>query len=75
MVQGDNLLEVNSESELEEEVDMSYNELTSFCRQLLEKYELLKKDNKKMKNNFDSLLKEKDSFQTKLENISKKMTC
>ena len=54
MVQGDNSLEVNSESELEEDVDMSYDELESFCQQLLEKYELLKKDNKKMKNKFDS---------------------
>jgi len=69
MVQGDNPLEVNSESELEEDVDMSYNELASFCQQLLEKYNMLKKDNKKLKNKFDSMLKEKDSFQNKLECI------
>ena len=43
MVQGDNPLEVNSESELDEDVDMSYDELASFCQQLLEKYDLLKK--------------------------------
>ena len=30
MVQGDNPLEVNTESELDEDVDMSYDELTSF---------------------------------------------
>ena len=30
MVQGDNPLEVNSESELEEDIDMSYDELESF---------------------------------------------
>ena len=50
---------------------MTYDELESFCQQLLEKYEFLKKDNKKLKNKFDSLLKEKDSFQNKLECISK----
>ena len=32
---------------------------------------MLKKDNKKLKNKFDSMLKEKDSFQNKLECISK----
>ena len=31
MVQGDNPLEVNTESELEEDDDMSYDELESFC--------------------------------------------
>ena len=71
MVQGDNPLEVNTESELEEDVDMSYDELASFCQQLLEKYDILKKDNKKMKNKFDAMLNEKDSFQEKFENISK----
>ena len=55
MVQGDNPLAVNSESELDEDVDISYDDLASFCQQLLEKYELLKKDNKKLKNKFDSL--------------------
>ena len=57
MVQGDNPLEVNSQSELEEDVDISYDELESFCQQLLKKYDMLKRDNKKMKNKFDSLLK------------------
>ena len=59
-VQGDNPFEVNSESELEEDVDMPYNELASFCQQLLEKYDMHKKENKKMKNKFDSFLKEKN---------------
>ena len=36
MVQGDNPLEVNFESELEEDIDMSYDELASFCQKLLE---------------------------------------
>ena len=70
MVQGDNPLEVNSESELDEDVDMSYYELALFCQQLLKKYDLLKKDNKKLKNKYDSILKEKDSFQNKFEIIS-----
>ena len=69
MVQGDNPLEVTTESEVEEDVDMPYNELASFCQQLLEKYELLKKDNKKMKNKFDCMLKEKDSFCLNGKNI------
>ena len=38
-----NPLEVTTESEIEEDVEMPYNELASFCQQLLEKYELLKK--------------------------------
>ena len=56
MVQG----EVNSESELDEDVDMSYDELASFCQQLLEKYDLLKKDNKKLKNKYESISKENE---------------
>ena len=32
MVQGDNPLEVNSESELDEDIDMSYDELATFCQ-------------------------------------------
>ena len=71
MVQGDNLLEVNTESEVEEDVDMSYDELESFCQQLLEKYDMLRKENKKMKNKIDCMLKEKDSFQTRFENVLK----
>ena len=70
MVQGDNPLEVTAKSEVEEN-DMSYDELTSFCQQLLEKYDMLRKDNKKMKNKFDCMLKEKDSLQDKLECFSK----
>ena len=50
MIQGDNPLKVNSEFELDEDIDMSYDELASFCQQLLEKYDLLKKDHKKLKN-------------------------
>ena len=42
MVQGDDPLEVNSESEVKEDFDMSYDELASFCQKLLEKYNLLK---------------------------------
>ena len=56
MVQGDNPLEVNSKSKLEEDIDMSYDELATFCQKLLEKY--------------DSILKEKYSFQNKIECIS-----
>ena len=57
MVQGDNPLEVNTESELDEDVDMSYDELTLFCQQLLGKYNMLKKDNEKMKNKIDCMIK------------------
>ena len=64
-------LEVTTESEVDEDVDMSYDELTSFCQQLLEKYDMLRKD-KKMKNKIDCMSKEKDSFQTRFENVSKK---
>ena len=71
MVQGDNPLEVNTEFELEEDVDMSYDELELFCQQLLEKYDMLGKENKKMKNKIDCMLKEKDSFQTRFENVLK----
>ena len=60
MVQGDNPLEVNSESELDEDVDMLYDDLASFCQQLLEKYDLLKKDFKRLKNKYESISKEKD---------------
>ena len=71
MVQRDDPLEVNSESELDEDVDMSFDEITLFCQQLLEKSDLLKKDNKSLKNKYDSISKEKDSFQNKYECISK----
>ena len=50
MVQGDNPLEVNTESELDDEDNnMSYDELSTFCQLLLEKYDKLKKDNKNFK--------------------------
>ena len=39
IVQGNNPLELNSESEIDEDVDMSYDDLASFCQQLLEKYD------------------------------------
>ena len=67
MVQGDNFLEINSESEPDEDVDLSYDELALFCQQLLEKYDLLKKDHKRLKNKYESISKAKDSFQNKLE--------
>ena len=35
MVQGDNPLEVNSESELEEDIDMSYDDLHLFVKSFL----------------------------------------
>ena len=53
MVQGDNPLEINSESKLDEDVDMSYDELTLFCQQLLKKYDLLKNDHKRLKNKYE----------------------
>ena len=37
MVQGDDLLEVNFKYELEEDIDMPYDELASFCQKVLEK--------------------------------------
>ena len=60
MVQGDNPLEVNTEFELEEDVDMPYDELASFYQQLLEKYDMSKKDNKNLKKKVDCMLKEND---------------
>ena len=45
--QGDDPLEVNSESELEEDIHMSNDELASFCQKLLKKYDLLKIENEK----------------------------
>ena len=58
-------LEVNSKSELEEDIDMPYDELASFCQKLLEKYDLLKIENDKLKKENTSLLKENDSFKNK----------
>ena len=58
MIQGDDPLEVNSDSELDEDVDMSYDELALFCQQLLKKYELLKKEKDSFKNKFKIISKE-----------------
>ena len=58
IVQGDNPLEINSESELDEDVDMPYDELALFCQQILEKYDVLKKNNKRLKNKFECISKE-----------------
>ena len=53
MVQGDDPLEVNSESELDEHDNMSYDDLALLCKILLNKYDLLKVENKKLKNEND----------------------
>ena len=45
MVQGDNPLEITTESEVDED-DMSYDELTTLSQLLLEKYDMIKKENK-----------------------------
>ena len=43
MVQGNNPLEVNSESELEEDIDMSYDELEPFVNNFLKNMIYLKR--------------------------------
>jgi len=43
MVQGDDPLEVNFESELGDD-EMPYDDLASFCQKLLKKYDLLKQE-------------------------------
>ena len=43
MVQGDDHLEVNSDSEFDKDVDISYDKLALLCHKLLKKYNLLKK--------------------------------
>ena len=70
MVQGDDPLEINFESQLEEDIDMSHVELASFCQKVLEKYDLLKIENDKLKKKNTSLLKENDSFKNKFECVS-----
>ena len=55
-------LEVNSDSELDEEVELPYDDLASFCQKLLEKYDLLKIEHDKWKKENNSLLKEKRFF-------------
>ena len=74
MAQGDDRLEVNSDSELDE--DMSYDELALFCKMLLKKYNLLnveknssKKENVSLLNENDFLKKETASLSSKLDVI------
>jgi len=71
MVQGDNPLEVTSESE-DEDVNMSYDELNTFCQLLLEKYDMIKKDNKNLKKKFDCMHVENDAFRNKIACLEKK---
>jgi len=70
MVQGDNPLEVTTESEVDDN-DMSYDELSTFCKLLLEKYDMMKKENKNLKKKFDCMLNENDSFRTKVACLEK----
>ena len=42
MIQGDDLLEINSDSELDNDDEMPYNEVALFCQKLFQKYDLLK---------------------------------
>jgi len=71
MVQGDNPFEVTTESEVDEDNDMSYDEIFTFCQLLLEKYDMLKKDNKNLKKNFDCMHIEQDSFRDKIACLEK----
>ena len=70
MVQGDEPLEVYTESKLKEDIDMPYDELASFYQKILKKYDLLKIENKKLKKENNSLLNKNNS--SKLSIISKK---
>ena len=45
MVQENDPLEVNFDSELDEDIEMPYDELASFYQKLLKKYDLLKIEN------------------------------
>ena len=73
MVQGDNPLEVTTESEVDEdENDMSYDELTTFCQLLLEKYDMIKKENKNLKKKFECMHIENDSFKNNIACLEKK---
>ena len=47
--------EINSESDRDEDDDMSYDDLIMFCQKLLEKYDLLKVKNKRLKKENDSI--------------------
>ena len=70
MVQGDNPLEVTTESEVEDD-NLSYDELTSFCQTLLEKYDMIKKENKNLKKNIACMHKEHDSFRSNIACLEK----
>jgi len=54
-------LEVNSDSEIDEDVEVPYDELVLFCQKLLEKYDMLKVENELLKKENNFVLKEKDS--------------
>jgi len=66
MVQGDDPLEVNSEYDLDEDDAMSYDNLTVFCQKLLERYDVLKVENKSLKKENMSLLNENDSSKSSI---------
>jgi len=70
MVQGDNPLEVNTESD-DEDVDMSYDELATFCHLVLEKYDMIKKKNKNLKKELDCMHVEHDSFRSNIACLEK----
>jgi len=67
MVQGDDPLEVKSNFELDDDVNISYDKLTLLCHKLLKKYDLLKKNDFILKEN-ETLLNENDVL--KKENVS-----
>ena len=68
MIQGDHVLEVNFESELEEDIDMLYDQLASFCQKLLQKYDLLKEEKDLVLKENKTLLMENEFF--KKDNVS-----
>ena len=81
MVQGDNPLEVTSESE-DEDATMSYDELNSFCQLLLERYDIIKKENKNLKKDIACMHVEHDSFRGNIaclekdnKNLKKNIDC
>ena len=69
MIQGNEPLVVNSDSELEEEIP--YDDLALLCKMLLKKYDLLKIENEKLKKKNNSLLNKNNS--SKLSIDQKKM--
>jgi len=70
MVQGDDPLEVNSESD-DEDINMSYDELNSLCQLLLERYDIIKKENKNLKKNIACMHIEQDSFRNNIACLEK----